>query len=73
MINRQLLKHKVEKLSDSEVCEVLEYINIMESVNQQANSPDPLEEAILGLLLQAMRDELAWPRQLLRKDTALTN
>jgi hypothetical protein len=73
MINRQMLKHKVESLNDSEVAEVLEYINIMESVNQQTKSPDPLEEAILGLLLRAMQDEQACTRQLLRRQRVLNN
>jgi hypothetical protein len=73
MINRQMLKHKVESLNDSEVAEVLEYINIMESVNEQTKSPDPLEEAILGLLLRAMQDEQAWTRQLLRRQRVLNN
>ena len=73
MMNRQSLKHKVETLSDSEVAEVLEYITIMESVREQADRPDPLEEALLGLLLQAVRDEDAWPGQVLRQQRALTN
>jgi hypothetical protein len=73
MINRQLLKLKVENMTDSEVVEVLEYISIMESLNEQANSTDPLEEAILGLLLQAMREEQTSPSQLLRQRRALAN
>jgi hypothetical protein len=72
MINRLLLKHRAETLAHSEVAEVLEYINIMESVKQQATSPDPLEEAILGLLLQVMREEQVEPRKLARQ-THLTN
>jgi len=55
MINRQLLKHKLDLLSDEEVVEVLEYISIMESVRAQVSSPDPLEEALLGFLIQSMR------------------
>lgn len=73
MVNRQLLKHRVETLSDSEVAEVLEYITIMESVREQANNPDPLDEALLGLLLQDMREGEVWPGQLLRQRRALTN
>jgi len=55
MINRQLLKHKVDLLSDDEVSEVLEYISIMETVRIQVSSPDPLEEALLAFLIQSMR------------------
>ncbi len=67
MINRQLLNHKVQTLTDTEVAEVLEYINIMEAVNQQANTPDPLEEAILTLLLESIREEPS------RRQKPLTN
>jgi hypothetical protein len=73
MINRQMLKHKVEAMSDSEVAEVLEYINIMESVNQRVNSPDPFEEAILALLLTTMRDEQAWPSHLRSQENSTNN
>ena len=55
MINRQLLNHKVDLLSDDEIVEVLEYISIMETVRAQVNSPDPLEEALLSFLIQSMR------------------
>lgn len=55
MINRQILKHKLDLLSDEEVAEVLEYISIMEAVRAQVSSPDPLEEALLGFLIQSMR------------------
>jgi hypothetical protein len=64
-MNRQLLKHKVDTLTETEVSEVLEYISIMESVEQQSRSSDPLQEMILGLLLQAMRDE-PWSEPFLR-------
>jgi len=55
MVDRLLLKRKAETLTDSEVEEVLEYISIMESLNEQRISPDPLDEAILRLLAEAMK------------------
>lgn len=56
MFDRQRLKRKAQTLSDSEVAEVLEYINIMESLRYQSARPDPLDEAILKLLSEATRD-----------------
>jgi hypothetical protein len=53
MNNRSLLKEKAESLSDAEVAEVLEYITIMESLeNSGAN---PLEEIVLRLISETFR------------------
>jgi hypothetical protein len=53
-MNRQLLKTWLTPDGDrSPWCLVY---RIMESI-ERAKSPDPLQEMILGLLLQAMRDQ----------------
>lgn len=45
----------------------------MESLRQQVKNPDSLEEAILGLLLQAVREEQAWPSEFPRQHNDVTN
>ena len=67
MINRQMLKLKVDLLTDEEVVEVIEYISIMESVRAQVCTPDPLEEALLGFLIQSMRADSMSPIGRLRQ------
>lgn len=62
-INRELLKQKAETLQESEVEEVLEYIEIMETLREQRIVPDPLDEAILKLLSESMRDPLTQARR----------
>jgi hypothetical protein len=50
--NRQLLKCKVDTLSEIEAAEVLEYIGIMESL--RAEAADPFTETLAKLLCEAM-------------------
>jgi len=53
MNNRQLLKEKADSLSDAEVAEVLEYITIMEALDD--SGANPLEEIMLRLLSETFR------------------
>ncbi len=55
MINRQLLKHKADTLTQDEVAEVLEYISVMQSLSEQAIKPNARDEAMLELLSIALR------------------
>ena len=50
---RNLLKLKVESLSDAEVLEVLEYISITEALHSHNTGLDPLDELLLRLLSDA--------------------
>jgi len=53
MNNRLLLREKADLLSDAEVAEVLEYIAIMESLEN--SGADPLEEIMLRLMTETFR------------------
>ncbi len=73
MTNRQLLKFKAESLSESELKEVLDYINIMESLSEQATKPDLFDDELLNLLADALENRRArvvseWDRVRRRAD-----
>ena len=44
--NRQVLRRKADSLSEPEIAEVLDYINIMESLREQANKPDLFDDEL---------------------------
>ena len=72
--NRQMLKHKAENLSDTEIAEVLDYINIMESLRDQASKPDLFDDELMNLLADALENRRArvvteWDRIRRRADT----
>ena len=50
---REVLKLKIDSLSDAEVLEVMEYISIMEALHAQNGGPDPLDEILFRLLAEA--------------------
>jgi hypothetical protein len=50
--SRQQLRAKIDCLTDDEASEVLDYISVMQSLNDTA-WPDPLDELILRLLSEA--------------------
>ena len=52
MTGRQILKLKAETLTDAEVDEVLDYLQVMQSMNEQT-STQPEDEALLHLLFKA--------------------
>jgi hypothetical protein len=57
--NRQVLKRKAETLTDTEISEVLDYINIMESLREQAGRPDLFDEEWMNLLADAIENRRA--------------
>lgn len=72
--NRQSLKLKADTLSDAEIAEVLDYINIMESLREQANKPDLFDDELMNLLADALENRRArvvseWDRVRRRADT----
>lgn len=56
-INRRLLLQKADTLTEPEIAEVLEYIEVMESLSSQTSTPDPLDEMLLRILTAALRVE----------------
>ena len=72
--NRQVLKHKADTLSEPEIAEVLDYINIMESLREQATKPDLFDDELMNLLADALENRRArmvteWDRVRRRADT----
>ncbi len=57
--NRQMLKLKADTLTEPEIKEVLDYINIMESLGEQASRPDLFDDELLNLLADAMENRRA--------------
>jgi hypothetical protein len=71
--NRQVLKHKAESLSEPEIAEVLDYIHIMESLREQAGTPDLFDDELMNLLGDALENRRArvvteWDRVRRRAD-----
>jgi hypothetical protein len=72
--NCQLLKCKAETLSESEIAEVLDYINIMESLREQASRPDLFDDELVNLLADSLESRRArivaeWDRVRRKADT----
>lgn len=72
--NRQVLRRKADTLSEPEIAEVLDYINIMESLREQANKPDLFDDELMTLLSDALENRRArvvseWDRVRRRADT----
>lgn len=72
--NRQMLRRKADTLSEPEIAEVLDYINIMESLREQANKPDLFDDELMNLLTDALENRRArvvseWDRVRRRADT----
>lgn len=72
--NRQVLRCKADTLSETEIAEVLDYINIMESLREQANKPDLFDDELMNLLADALENRRArvvteWDRVRRRADT----
>ena len=74
MTNCQLLKCKADTLSESELAEVIDYINIMESLREQAGRPDLFDDELVNLLADALENRRArivteWDRVRRKADT----
>ncbi|HQR38104.1 MAG TPA: hypothetical protein PLF26_06835 [Blastocatellia bacterium] len=66
-IQREKLYAKIAGLSDSEVAELFEYVNIMESMRAQIDSPVLFEDELITILAdsresQRARTVLEWDR-----------
>jgi UDP-N-acetylglucosamine pyrophosphorylase len=59
MTNRQLLQHKTEDLTESEISEVLDYINSLESLREQSVRPDLFSDEIVSLLSDSVENRRA--------------
>ena len=57
--NRQALKSKAETLTEAEILEVLDYINIMESMAEQAVKPDLFDDELMNILVDALENRRA--------------
>ena len=57
--NRQALKIKADTLTETEIAEVLDYINIMESLREQATKPDLCDDELMTLLVDALENRRA--------------
>ena len=57
--SRQALKRKAESLTEAEVSEVLDYINIMESLREQASRPDLFDDELMNVLADAVENRRA--------------
>ena len=74
MTNCQLLKCKADSLSETELAEVIDYINIMESLREQASRPDLFDDELVNLLADALENRRArivaeWDRVRRKADT----
>jgi hypothetical protein len=56
---RQLLAHKMDSLTDSEVKEVLDYIAIMESMRRATNMTEQWDDELVALLMNAQENRRA--------------
>ena len=59
MTDRQRLASKTETLSDSEISEVLDYINSLESLRESSRRSDLNDDDIVGLLSEAVENRRA--------------
>lgn len=74
MTNCQLLKCKADSLSETELAEVIDYINIMESLREQASRPDLFDDELVNMLADALENRRArmvteWDRVRRKADT----
>ena len=59
MTDKQILQNKAENLTESEIAEVLSYINTLENLRQQASNPDLFDDEIVGTLSEATENRRA--------------
>ena len=72
---RERLSAKIRSLTDSEVVELLEYVNIMETMRMQVNSPSLFEDEFIDMLVDSHesrreRTIFEWDRVRRRADRA---
>ena len=49
---RERLVAKISSLSDGEVADLLDYVNIMESLRAQADAPHQFEDELIALIVE---------------------
>ncbi len=59
LTDREKLLFKIDRLSDSEVQEVLDYVSIMEAMKRERAQPETLEDELLTLLSSARENRRA--------------
>jgi len=59
MTNRQKLQDKAESLSESEISELLDYINTLETVREQSLKPNLFDDEIVSLLSDSVENRRA--------------
>jgi hypothetical protein len=59
MTDKQILQNKAENLTETEIAEVLSYINTLENRRQQASKTDLFDDEIVGTLSEATENRRA--------------
>jgi len=59
LTERQLLSSKLESLTDSEVKELLDYVEVIESMRRSLSVPTALEDDVLAFLADAHENKRA--------------
>lgn len=59
MTDKQLLQNKAENLTETEIADVLTYINTLESRRNQTSGTDLPDDEIVGLLSEATENRRA--------------
>ncbi|MBI3652415.1 MAG: hypothetical protein HY231_15440 [Acidobacteria bacterium] len=59
MTNRQLLQHKAETLTESEVSDLLDYLNTLESAREHSLKPSLFDDEIVSLLSDSIENRRA--------------
>jgi len=57
--NRKMLRGLADELTESEIAEVLDYINIMEAMREQAQQPNVLDDDLMNVLADALENRRA--------------
>ena len=66
LTNRRLLRQKAETLTESEIEEGLDYIQIMQAMSPSANQPDLVDEIMVALWREWTRSLTRLGRQIAR-------
>lgn len=59
LTDRERLLFKLDRLTESEIRELLDYVSIMESMKRQERNPDQFEDELLTLLSSAYENRRA--------------
>jgi hypothetical protein len=59
LTDRERLARKIDTLDDLQVCDVLDYISIMESMNNSGPSRGPRDDDLIAILAEARENKRA--------------